>query len=214
VSSTSTDSPQLVSIQNVGNQTLTGSLALSLGTNFGESGSSTCGSGFSLIPGASCSESFSFTPQSTGYLTGTAAFSDNTFNLSPLVVLQTVNLSGNGGLNGQAVGVAVPNVVGLTQAAATTALTSAGLTLGTVSTASSSIVPSGSVSDENPAAGTQVSVGSAVRLLVSTGQAPPPTPNPLSFENNYFVTGDFASAESLCEEPAWRHSYRNHHHPR
>jgi sugar lactone lactonase YvrE/phosphotransferase system HPr-like phosphotransfer protein len=194
VSSTSTDSPQLVSIQNVGNQTLTGSLALSLGTNFGENGSSTCGSGFSLIPGASCSESFSFTPQSTGYLTGTAAFSDNTFNLSPLVVLQTVNLSGNGGLNGQAVGVAVPNVVGLTQAAATTALTSAGLTLGTVSTASSSIVPSGSVSDENPAAGTQVSVGSAVRLLVSTGQAPPPTPNPLSFENNYFVTGDFASA--------------------
>jgi hypothetical protein len=39
-----------------------------------------------------------------------------------------------------------------------------------------------------------VSVGSAVRLLVSTGQAQPPAPNPLSFENNYFVTGDFASA--------------------
>ncbi|MGD1107272.1 MAG: PASTA domain-containing protein, partial [Terracidiphilus sp.] len=194
VSSTSSDSPQLVSIQNVGNQTLTGSLALTLGTNFGADGSSTCGSGFSLIPGASCFESFNFTPQTTGYLTGTAAFSDNTLNLSSLVSLQTVNLSGNGGINGQAVGVAVPNVVGLTQAAATAAITGAGLTLGTVSTASNNVVPTGSVAASNPAAGAQVSVGSAVRLLVSTGQAAPPTPNPLSFENNYFVTGDFASA--------------------
>ncbi len=194
VDSTSADSPQLVSIQNAGNQPLTGSLALNLGTNFAANGSSTCGSGFSLAPGAMCSESFSFTPQTTGYLTGTAAFSDNTLNLSSLVVLQTVNLSGNGGLNGQAVGVAVPNVVGLTQAAATTAITGAGLALGTVSTAPNSIVPSGSVTASNPAAGAQVSVGSAVRLLVSTGQAPPQTPNPLSFENNYFVTGDYASA--------------------
>ncbi len=194
VSSTSTDSPQLVSIQNVGNQLLTGSLALSLGGNFGADPSSTCGGGFSLGPGASCFESFSFTPETTGYLTGTAAFSDNTMNLSPLVSLQTVNLSGNGGLNGHAVGVAVPNVVGLTQAAATTALTSAGLTVGTVSTASNNVVPQGSVAASNPAAGAQVSAGSAVRLLVSTGQAAPPTPNPLSFENNYFVTGDFASA--------------------
>jgi sugar lactone lactonase YvrE len=194
VSSTSTDSPQSVSIQNVGNQTLTGSLALNLGTNFVANGSSTCGSGFSLIPGASCSDSFSFTPQTTGYLTDTAAFSDNTLNLSPLVVLQTVKLSGNGGLNGQPVGVAVPNVVGLTQAAAATAITGAGLMLGTVSSASSGVVPQGSVAASNPAAGAQVSVGSAVRLLVSTGQAAPPTPNPLSFENNYFVTGDFASA--------------------
>ncbi len=194
VSSTSLDSPQSVNIQNVGNQLLTGSLALSLGANFGADGTSTCGSGFSLIPGASCSESFDFTPQTTGYLTGTAAFSDNTLNLSSLVSLQIVNLSGNGGINGQPVGVAVPNVVGLTQAAATTALTSAGLTLGTVSTASNNVVPQGSVAASNPAAGAQVSVGSAVRLLVSTGQAAPPTPNPLSFENNYFVTGDFASA--------------------
>src|SRR6202044_621222 len=58
----------------------------------------------------------------------------------------------------------------------------------------SNIVPSGSVNASNPAAGTQVSVGSAVRLLVSSGQVPPPTPNPLSLENNYFVTGDYASA--------------------
>jgi hypothetical protein len=113
---------------------------------------------FPLAPGASCNESFSFTPQTTGYLTGTASFSDNTLNLSPLVSLQTINLSGNGGLNGQAVGVMVPNVVGLTQAAAATPITGVGLVMGTVSTASSSIVPSGSVIASNPAAGTQVTV--------------------------------------------------------
>jgi hypothetical protein len=194
VGSTSIDSPQSVSVQNVGNQPLTGSLAFSLGTNFVPNPASTCGSGFTLAPGSSCSESFSFTPQTTGYLTGSAGFSDNTFNLSPLVVLQTVNLSGNGGLNGQAVGVLVPNVVGLAQAAAAAPITGAGLAVGTVSTASSSIVPSGSVIASNPAAGTQVNVGSQVRLLVSSGQAAPPMPNPLSLENNYFVTGDYASA--------------------
>jgi len=194
VSSTSLDSPQSVTVQNVGNQPLTGTLALAqLGANFAANGPYTCGTGFTLIPGAGCSESLSFTPQTTGYLTGSAAFSDNTLNLSPLVVLQTVNLSGNGGLNGQAVGVVVPNVVGLTQAAAATAITNAGLTVGTVSTAASSAVPSGSVSASNPAAGAQVSVGSAVRLLVSNGQPTPPAPNPLTFENNYFVTGDYAT---------------------
>ena len=193
--STSTDSPQSVSIQNVGNQTLTGSLTLStLGTNFTQTTTPDCSGEFPLAPGATCSESFSFTPQTTGYLTGAASFSDNTLNLSPLVSLQTINLIGNGGLNGQPVGVMVPNVVGLTQAAAATPITGVGLALGSVSTASSSVVPSGSVIASNPAAGTQVTPGSAVRLLVSNGQAPPPTPNPLTFENNYFVTGDYASA--------------------
>ncbi len=191
----SPSAPQSVSIQNVGNQPLTGSLNLSLlGANFTQNATPDCSGAFPLAPGATCSESFSFTPQTTGYLAGTASFSDNTLNLSPLVALQSVNLSGNGGLNGQAVGVLVPNVVGLTQAAGTTVITGAGLAPGTVSTASSSIIPSGSVIASNPAAGTQVMVGATVRLLVSTGQAQPPTPNPLSFENNYFVTGDYASA--------------------
>jgi hypothetical protein len=65
--------------------------------------------------------------------------------------------------------VAVPSVVGETQAAATSAITGAGLVLGTVTTQSSSTVPSGSVISESPAAGTQVSTGSAVNLVVSSG---------------------------------------------
>ncbi len=80
----------------------------------------------------------------------------------------------------------------MTQSAATTALTGAGLALGTVSSPSS-IVPSGSVIAEprRRVAGESRIRG---RALVSTGQARPPAPNPLSLENNYFVTGDYAAA--------------------
>jgi sugar lactone lactonase YvrE/uncharacterized protein (DUF2345 family) len=194
VGNTSADSPQLVSIQNVGNQPLTGSLTLStLGTNFSQNSTPDCSSEFPLAPGASCSESFSFTPQSTGYLTGTATFSDNTLNLSPLVVSQTINLSGIGSTNGQT-GATIPNVVGMTEAAAATSLTEAGLTVGAVDSEYSSSEPAGSVIGESPAAGTQANLGSAVALMISTGEAPPPVPNPLTFENNYFVTGDYATA--------------------
>ena len=68
--------------------------------------------------------------------------------------------------------VAVPNVVGLTQAAATTAITNVGLVLGTVTTAASGTVASGSVISSTPVAGTQVAAGSAVNLVVSSGPAP------------------------------------------
>jgi beta-lactam-binding protein with PASTA domain/N-acetylneuraminic acid mutarotase len=73
--------------------------------------------------------------------------------------------------------VAVPNVVGDTQAAATTAITAAGLTLGTVTTQSSPNVASGNVISESPIAGTNVSSGSAVNLVVSSGPAQVAVPN-------------------------------------
>jgi beta-lactam-binding protein with PASTA domain len=63
----------------------------------------------------------------------------------------------------------VPNVVGLTQTAATTAITGAGLTVGTVTTQSSTTVPAGSVINQSPVGGTQVNLGSAVALIVSSG---------------------------------------------
>ncbi len=188
----STSGPQPVSVQNIGNQTLTGSSSFNLGAAF--SVVSTCGPTLSLLPGAVCSESFGFLPQTTGYLTGSASFSDNTMNLSPAVSLQTISLSGIGGLNGQAVTAAVPNVVGLTLPAAGASLVGAGLVTGSVSTASSSIVPAGSVIASNPAAGTQVNLGSQVKLLISSGAGQPAVPNPLSLLNNYFVTGDYAAA--------------------
>jgi PASTA domain-containing protein len=65
--------------------------------------------------------------------------------------------------------VTVPNVVGLTQSAATTAITGANLTVGAVTTASSTTVPAGSVISQSPAAGASVATGSAIALVVSTG---------------------------------------------
>jgi uncharacterized repeat protein (TIGR03803 family) len=67
--------------------------------------------------------------------------------------------------------VAVPNVVGMTQAAATTAITAAGLTVGTVTMQSSSTVASGDVISESPVAGASVANGSAVNLVISSGPA-------------------------------------------
>lgn len=189
--STSSDSPQSVSIQNAGNQTLTGSLSLPDGLDFQQSG--TCAQGFSLAPGAVCSEAFSFTPTTTGILTDTRTFADNTLNLAASVSAQVVNLSGIGTANG-ATGTAVPNVVGQTEQQAAATLTQAGLTLGTVGSGYSSSQPQGSVSGESPAAGSPVNLGSAVNLMIASGQAPAPAPSPLTLENNYFVTGDFASA--------------------
>jgi sugar lactone lactonase YvrE len=64
----------------------------------------------------------------------------------------------------------VPNVAGATQAAATIAITGAGLVVGTVTRQSSSTVAAGLVMSESPAAGTSVVAQSAVNLVVSSGQ--------------------------------------------
>lgn len=193
VGGTSADSPQAVSIQNVGNQTLSGGLSIQNSLDFVNFQQTATCNQFNLAPGAVCSQSFSFTPQSAGVLTDTRTFSDNTMNLAASVSLQAVNMSGIANLNG-ATGTVVPNVVGMTASAAATAVTSAGLTVGSVSNGYSSSEPQGSVSGESPAAGSPVNLGSAVNLMVASGQAPSPSPNPLTLENNYFVTGDFATA--------------------
>ena len=65
--------------------------------------------------------------------------------------------------------VAVPNVVGKTQAAASTAITGAGLVVGTVTQQPSSTVASGEIISESPAAGTDAASGSTINLVVSTG---------------------------------------------
>jgi hypothetical protein len=65
--------------------------------------------------------------------------------------------------------ITVPNVVGKTQAAASSALTSAGLTVGTITQAYSSTVASGNVISQSPVSGTSVASGTAVNLTVSKG---------------------------------------------
>jgi len=104
VGQTSSDSPQSVTLQNIGNQALD---AVSPGLVVSEpnfvqvAGSGTpadCGMGFSLAPlapGATCNLSVSFEPQSLGLLTGAAVFTDNALNASPSTT-QSIGLSGMG----------------------------------------------------------------------------------------------------------------------
>jgi len=73
--------------------------------------------------------------------------------------------------------VTVPNVVSLTQAAASSSITNAGLALGTVTTAASATVPAGAVISQTPLAGTSVTPGTAVNLVVSSGPATIGVPN-------------------------------------
>ncbi|HEX4885658.1 MAG TPA: PASTA domain-containing protein, partial [Casimicrobiaceae bacterium] len=65
--------------------------------------------------------------------------------------------------------VTVPNVVGLPQASATSALATAGLVAGTVTSQASPTVPAGNVISQSPLAGASVPAGSAVALVVSLG---------------------------------------------
>ena len=86
-----------------------------------------------------------------------------------VLMAATVTACGDGSDGSNAPKINVPNVVGDTQAAATTAITAAGLTLGTVTQASSATVAGGSVVSQTPASGTSVASGSAVALVISTG---------------------------------------------
>ncbi len=72
-------------------------------------------------------------------------------------------------VTGSVTALQVPNVVGMTQAAASSALTLIGLTVGTITQAYSSTVTSGSVISQDPPAGTSVPVGSSVTLTTSLG---------------------------------------------
>ncbi len=116
--STSSDSPQSVTIQNVGNQPLnavTPGLVIG-GPNFLQvAGSGTpadCTSSFSLAPGATCNLSISFEPQSVGNLTAAATFTDNAFNKIP-PASQSIGLQGIG----QATQTGLGQTITFTQAA-------------------------------------------------------------------------------------------------
>jgi hypothetical protein len=81
----------------------------------------------------------------------------------------------------------VPNVAGLTQTAAASAIAGGGLIPGAVTFASSNSVPAGSVIAQNPAAGTAISSGSSlvVSLVISTGGA---AVNPCAIQNGVSVS--------------------------
>src|SRR5260221_5525611 len=71
----------------------------------------------------------------------------------------------------------VPNVRGLTQAAATTAITEAKLTLGDVTELNSNTVAIGNVISQGPAGGSSAAEGSPVALVISSGPRMVAVPN-------------------------------------
>jgi MBG domain (YGX type)/PASTA domain len=89
-------------------------------------------------------------------------------------------------------GVAVPNLVGQTEGNAEGLITGAGLIVGTETSQFSDTVPSGTVISQNPAFPSTVNGETPVSLVLSGGM--PPAADQLFFENNYFVTGDYATA--------------------
>jgi beta-lactam-binding protein with PASTA domain len=73
--------------------------------------------------------------------------------------------------------VAVPNVEGSTQAAATTAITEAKLKVGTAAQQTSNTVAPGSVISQDPASGSSLAEGSPVNLVISSGPQMVTVPN-------------------------------------
>ena len=66
----------------------------------------------------------------------------------------------------------VPNVTGMSQSAAESAINEAGLTVGTVTQQYSDTIPAGTVISQSPLSGVQVPPGSSVDLTVTTGLFP------------------------------------------
>jgi hypothetical protein len=111
VGSTSPDSPQTVTVENVGNAALSFPVAStgnnpSIGTNFtlNSSGALACplvGAGSStagtLAAGASCQLPISFTPTALGALSGSLVLTDNNLNATaPGYAVQSIKLNGTG----------------------------------------------------------------------------------------------------------------------
>ena len=71
----------------------------------------------------------------------------------------------------------VPDVVGLDDGSAQSAITAAGLRVGSVSTTRSCTVPAGDVISQSPHAGTHVAGNSAVSLTESAGKGPGVSPS-------------------------------------
>ena len=73
--------------------------------------------------------------------------------------------------------VAVPNVEGLTQDAAATAIAGAKLKVGTVAQQTSNTVAAGKITSQDPPSGSSVAQGSPVDLVISAGSQMVPVPN-------------------------------------
>jgi outer membrane lipase/esterase len=152
------------------------------------------------IPAGGCAITVNVTARSA------TAKTDYT-NTIPAGALQTslgTNPSGASGTLTVQATVVVPNVVGMSQAAAANALQSAGLIVGTVGHAPATNVPYNAVFSQNPAAGSAIASGSAVAINLSTGAGNATNPNsPLTSVPNFVNPAQLsiaAALERVCNE--------------
>jgi uncharacterized protein YhjY with autotransporter beta-barrel domain len=152
------------------------------------------------IPAGGCSITVNVSARST------AAKTDYT-NTIPAGALQTslgTNPAGASGTLSVRASVVVPNVVGMSQAAAANALQSAGLIVGAVGHAPATNVPYNAVFSQNPAAGSAIAAGSAVAINISTGAGNATNPNsPLTSVPNFVNPAQqsiAAALERVCNE--------------
>ena len=151
-------------LTNAGSSPISGEIInFTLGSGMG---AQSCSGTTNAAGTASCNIASVSQPVGSGTLTASFA-GDGTYQATSVPTSVTINSAS----------VSVPNVVGLTQSAASTAITGAGLVVGTVTTQSSSTVPAGSVISQNPSSGTSVAPGTAVNLVVSSGPASVSVPN-------------------------------------
>jgi sugar lactone lactonase YvrE len=160
---TSSDSPQAVTIKNVGNAALT-LAGLGVSAPFAQvAGPGTpedCSASLSLPASAICNLSLSFTPQSIGAISGSATLTDNTLNLASAT--QTIALSGTGQQRTQ--------TITFTGLPATATFGTAGpYTLN--GTASSGLAVSYSVTGPATISGTTLTITGAGTVVVTASQA-------------------------------------------
>jgi glucose/arabinose dehydrogenase len=99
---------------------------------------------------------------------------------------------GSSGDNNIGVAGVVPDVVNQTQAAASAAISAAGLRVGNVTTVGSGTIAAGNVVSQDPVAGSMAPIGSSVNLVVSSGLLPAfglvqPFPNLPNFDKPIFL---------------------------
>jgi sugar lactone lactonase YvrE len=97
VGSTSSDSPQSVTVENIGNANLTGSVN-SISASFaqvdGPGTPADCAQSFSIAPGSACNLGLGFTPLSVGSIPGSATLFSNSLNGTQ--VQSQIELAGTG----------------------------------------------------------------------------------------------------------------------
>ena len=158
--------PLTLTVTNIGNGPLTlttTGLKLS-GTNPGDfvivsNGIPTAG----IAPGGTAAIQVAFDPSAIGVRSAILTINNNAKNSTAYAV----NLAGTGTELPK-----VPNVVGMTQAEAATAITTAGFIVGAVTEQNNDTVPAGQVISQDPAAGSSAIPNSAVALVVSKGSEP------------------------------------------